>query len=212
MIKKLTVAAAAFLAAASVAGVAMSAQSTTTLNVRGGPSTSYGVVDVLFAGENVDVEECRTNGWCRISHSGPDGWVSSRYLTDTDSGDRRRPPVIDEDPEVNFSVNAPGFSFSIGNGDPRWRPGPGRPGPRDARVCFYEDWNFRGASFCLREGEQDRRLRSFNDRISSIRVIGNARARVCEDWNFNGRCTVIGNDNRRLTGRNNDIISSIRVN
>ena len=35
------------------------AQSTVSLNVRSGPSTGYGVVDTLYAGEDVDVRECR---------------------------------------------------------------------------------------------------------------------------------------------------------
>ena len=62
--------------------VSLAAQSTTSLNVRSGPNTSYRVVDVLYPGEYVNVKTCRTNGWCLIAHRGPDGWVSSRHLTE----------------------------------------------------------------------------------------------------------------------------------
>ncbi len=49
---------------------ATTAQSTTALNVRSGPGTSYGVVDTLTPGETVEVNECVSNGWCYIEHTG----------------------------------------------------------------------------------------------------------------------------------------------
>ena len=69
----------AFAATPAVAGYATA---TGSLNVRTGPSTHYRVVDVLYGGEHVTVHNCR-RGWCRISHRGPDGWVSARYLSNT---------------------------------------------------------------------------------------------------------------------------------
>ena len=102
----------------------------------------------------------------------------------------------------------PGFGFSIGNGRADFRP---RPGRHSGRVCFYEDFNYRGASFCARPGSADRSLGSFNDRISSIRVIGDAQVKVCEDFGFNGRCATLDRSRARLNGNNNDIISSYRV-
>jgi uncharacterized protein YraI len=121
-------AAAAGLAAAFVfagAAHAAPANATSSLNVRSGPSTGYGVVDVLRPGERVDVRECRSNGWCFIVHDGPDGWVSSNYLTGIGGAPRR-----DNDPDVDveFDINVPGFSFSFGNDDPRRFPGWRRPG------------------------------------------------------------------------------------
>lgn len=195
----------------SSAAAAMAAQSTVALHVRSGPSTGYGVVDTLYAGESVNVQECASNGWCRITHSGPDGWVSARYLTDTSSRNDRdeRPSRPDRTPrpDINFSISGPGFGFSIGNGSGfDWRPR-----NRGGYVCFYEDFNFRGDRFCARPGQKDRRLGSFNDKISSIRVVGNAEVQVCEDYNYRGRCAVLDSSNRSLNGRNNDIISSYRV-
>jgi hypothetical protein len=109
-------AAAAGLAAALMfAGAAQAApaSATASVNVRSGPSTGYGVVDVLRPGERVDVRECRTNGWCFIVHSGPDGWVSSNYLS---SGGGVRPDR-DDDVDVDIEFDFPGFSFSFGRGD-----------------------------------------------------------------------------------------------
>ncbi len=182
---------------------AQAAQSTVSLNVRSGPSTNYRVVDVLYEGENVDVERCQS-GWCQINHSGPDGWVSASYLTNVD---QRGGNQQSAEPDINFSVDVPGFSFSIGNGG-EFRPRPGRP---SGEVCFYEDYNYRGASFCAEPGQRNASLGSFNDRISSIRVRGDAQVQVCEDYNFNGRCAVLDRNRPSLQGRNNDIISSYRV-
>ena len=85
------------------------------------------------------------------------------------------------------------------------------PPARDDRVCFYEDFNYGGRSFCMEPGDRRNSLGPWNDRISSIRVFGDAEAQVCEHNNFNGRCAVVDSNQRRLAPRNNDIISSIRV-
>ncbi len=58
----------------------LAAYATGSVNVRRGPGLDYGVVDQLRRGEWVDIDRC-IEGWCRINHSGPDGWVSARYLT-----------------------------------------------------------------------------------------------------------------------------------
>lgn len=217
MLKHAIAAAVTAAAAILISGPAEAAQATTSVNVRSGPGTSYAVVDTLAPGEEVTVRNCVASGWCQISHNGPDGWVSRNYLTDT-GGSAAPPSGSAQAPDIGFSINTPNFSFSIGNGfngrpPPHWgRPDrPGFPG-RAGRVCFYEDWNFRGRSFCVRSGQQDARLTGrWNDSISSIRVTGRAEVQVCEDWNFRGRCAIISSSMPRLTGRNNDIISSYRV-
>ena len=97
--------AAALLLAGTAASFAASAYATGEVNVRRGPGTGYGVVDQLYRGESVDVDGCR-GGWCRITHSGPDGWVSASYLgrdryNDDDFYDN------DVDVDVDFFVRAP---------------------------------------------------------------------------------------------------------
>lgn len=93
---------------------AMADEATASVNVRTGPGTQYRVVDTLYPGETVNIETCRSNGWCQISHSGPDGWVSARYLSNDgrDYGSGRDDQRADRrSPDVSFS-----FSFGRGNG------------------------------------------------------------------------------------------------
>lgn len=201
-IKKLAVAA-TLLAAAALPGIAQAATATASVNVRSGPGTGYAVVDTLRAGQRVEVDRC-TGGWCFVEKSGPDGWVSARYLSDTGSGSGSTRPDVD----VSIGFAVPGFSFQIGNGGFNFIPG--RPIGRDAEVCFYERPNYRGASFCAEPGERLSRLGSWADRISSIDVRGGAEALVCERTNFNGRCIVVSRDVRDLRGAD-DRIRSIRV-
>jgi len=213
--KKRTIAAAAaaLFTTLSLASVAQAATATTAVNVRSGPGANFSVVDTLRTGQQVDIRECRPNGWCFVEKPGPDGWVSSSYLRqDGRPGPRPSAPTAPSRPDVGFSINVPGFSFSIGNGGD-FRPRPGRPDrpSRNERVCFYEDANYRGDSFCARPGERIARLGAWNDRISSVRVFGGAEAQTCEDANFRGRCAVVSRDIPYVGDRNNDLISSIRV-
>lgn len=62
------------------AGAAFAAVSTTSLNVRSGPGTGYGVVATLAPGEVVNIG-AESNGWCQIRWPGPNGWASCAYLT-----------------------------------------------------------------------------------------------------------------------------------
>jgi hypothetical protein len=104
------------------------AEARVALNVRSGPSTGYGVVDVLRPGENVTVAQ-RSGGWCRLIKSGPDGWASCRYLRFTGGGGGGGGADVD----VEFGSG--GFSFSFGRGDGFSIGVPPRGGPRDL-VCL----------------------------------------------------------------------------
>jgi hypothetical protein len=53
-------------------------------------------------------------------------------------------------------------------------------------ACFYKDPSFGGGFFCLRRGEQRESLGDYGDKISSIRVFGNAHVTVYDDRNFRG--------------------------
>jgi hypothetical protein len=99
----------------------------------------------------------------------------------------------------------------------------GRQRPRDFQdgACFYSDAGFGGEYFCMRRGESyDSLPAGFNDRISSIQVIGRARVAVFNNDNFGGislglRKSVVNlkqfrrQDDPSKTW--NDRISSIRV-
>lgn len=207
-LNKLLVAGAAALAILGFAAPAVAATPTTTLNVREYPNGP--VVAVIRPGDQVRVIS-QSGGWCELAR--PRGWSACRYLTDDDD-DFRRGPIRDYDPgpDVSVQFTIPGFGFSIGTGGFDFdRPGrPGRP-DRGDRVCFYEHVNFEGRRLCMEPGDRNRSLGAWNDRISSIRVFGDAEAQVCEHTNFNGRCVIVDRNIRNLGRRGNDIISSIRV-
>ena len=109
------------VATALTAGAALAATATANVNVRSGPSTGYGVIDVLSPGDRVDVTG-QSNGWCEISGPGSDGWVSCAYLTNS-SFDRPYRPRVNESPSVSFGFGTGGFGFGI-NTRPYHRPPP----------------------------------------------------------------------------------------
>jgi uncharacterized protein YraI len=112
------------VATALTAGAAFAAVATTSVNVRSGPGTSYGVVDTLRPGEAVNIRG-RDGGWCSVSKSGPDGWVSCAYLAGGYGPRinvyRDRPFYRDRGPDIGFgfSFGVPGGHVSIGTPPPR---------------------------------------------------------------------------------------------
>ena len=162
------------------------AVTTTNVNMRVGPGTSYGVVEVLRGGERVEIVRC-TGGWCLTDFGRQRGWISQSFLR----------PVIS----------------SPGPGGPNWGGGGGGGGGNIAwgRACFYEDLHFRGRSFCLRQGESDRSLGRWENRISSIAVEGRQTwVDVCSDRNFRN-CSTFDRNVPVLNFRLQQNVSSVRV-
>jgi len=89
----------------------------------------------------------------------------------------------------------------------RW----GREATPRSGVCFYEDANFGGRYFCSPAGSSMTQVAN-NDRISSIRIFGDAVATVYRDSNFRGQSRVIDSsvNNLRSVGFN-DRISSFQI-
>lgn len=154
---------------------------TTNVNVRSGPGTNYGVVATARAGERVDVQQCQ-GSWCFIQKSGPDGWVSSNYLS-TSGGS-----VSPAQPGASFGIQIPGgpsINFGVGN-QPVQPTRPTRP-PVVApvsEVCFFDGTSYRGSSFCLGSGDSTRDLRSWTDRISSIDNPDRLEVQICSEANY----------------------------
>ncbi|MGZ3721822.1 MAG: peptidase inhibitor family I36 protein, partial [Bdellovibrionales bacterium] len=75
-------------------------------------------------------------------------------------------------------------SFSVDGG---WH-NPPPPPSRRGQVCFYENINYSGQSFCMSPGDQNANLvpSGWNDRISSIWVDGDASVYVYQDINYGG--------------------------
>ena len=112
-----------------------------------------------------------------------------------------------------------------------WDPEPNAPWPPRGNwhggrwerggACFYTENRFSGSFFCLRHGEGRESLAGYGDKISSIRVFGNARVSVYDDRDFRGAHGTTGEDVvdlrdwevRQKPGHTwNNRISSIRVN
>jgi uncharacterized protein YcfJ len=85
------------------------------------------------------------------------------------------------------------------------------PSPMTARITFYENESFGGRNFSTQEQVDDFRRSGFNDRSSSLVVVGD-RWEVCEDIAFSGRCVVLraGNYPTLASIGLNDRISSVR--
>jgi hypothetical protein len=82
-----------------------------------------------------------------------------------------------------------------------------------AGVCFYENANYRGEYFCIRPGEGVSTMPGdMNDRISSIRIFGEADVTVFRDVDFRGSSRRFDTSIRNLVDEGwNDRISSLRV-
>jgi uncharacterized protein YcfJ len=80
-----------------------------------------------------------------------------------------------------------------------------------AQVTFYEDDNFQGRSFTTDRPVGDFSRYGFNDRASSVVVVGE-RWEVCEDIRFGGRCVVLRPGRYASLGNMalNDRVSSVR--
>jgi hypothetical protein len=166
------------------------AYATATVNVRSGPGTGYRIVDTLRAGQPVDIRNCSGN-WCYVIKSGPDGWVSKSYLGTSARKSVRRTP------NVNFSIE-----FGFGRDRGRFERG---------EVCFYEHFNYKGDSFCVKSGEDASWVGdAWNDRISSIKVKGGASVRIFEHADYQGAEATARRSVPQLN-KFNDQISSYRV-
>jgi hypothetical protein len=91
----------------------------------------------------------------------------------------------------------------------RW----GREATPQSGVCFYEDINFGGRYFCSPVGSTTSAVPSgMNDRISSVRMFGNAQVLLFRDPNFRGDSREITSDIPDLRGMGfNDRLSSYQV-
>jgi len=84
--------------------------------------------------------------------------------------------------------------------------------PRDG-VCFFKDPNFRGDYFCVRSGDNVGAMPDgMNDKISSIKVFGNAEVTLFRDVRFSGNSSRFDYDVPKLKDVGwNDLVSSVRV-
>ncbi len=203
---KLLLAVAILIPASATIAAATDAMATTALNVRSGPSSAYGVVDVLTPGEVVDATNCQPNGWCHITHPGPDGWVSSSFLTAAPGAGS---PGPDCRFELSLGPGGPRFDIVCGDG-PAPGPAPG-PTPATNRACFFDGPNFTGQNFCRTVGLYSSLPPISNDRITSVQLHGSAKVRLCEHNNMGPFCRDVVTSVGQLGGFLNNKVSSLRV-
>lgn len=196
------------LIVAALPALAVDATATTWLNVRAGPGATNPVVDTLYPGEAVSVEECESNGWCRIDHSGPDGWVNASYLEPVTEGGG----ALEPDCRFQLTLGPGGPTFSIVcDGDGGGGGGGVLPPTGPDRACFFDGPNFTGDSFCRDVGIYLSLPPVANDRITSVRLEGNAKVRLCENANMGPFCRDVTSDESHLGQYLNNKVSSLRV-
>lgn len=183
---------------------ATDAVATVELNVRTGPGSDFGVLDTLDTGELVNTTECTDSGWCYVEQDGPDGWVYSSYLT------APTPPgggaTQNCELRLTLSGGTPKLELVCETPEP-----PPAPAPSGDEACFYLEANFQGPYFCYGAGELASLNAGFNDQISSVKLNGNARARICMDTNLSGFCRIVTSDTPVLGVLMNNQVSSLRV-
>jgi uncharacterized protein YraI len=113
------------------------------LNLRVGPDTGYGVIDVIPYGEVVDVFGCLDEvAWCDVEWWGLRGWVAARYLV--------QPGTSAYLPQVYAHIGVPIISFSFSTYHDRYY--------RDRPWYKKRDGRWRGRDW--RRGDRPRRQRS----------------------------------------------------
>ncbi|MEP7239699.1 MAG: peptidase inhibitor family I36 protein [Devosia sp.] len=188
-------------------GVASAATATATakgnVDVYERARESSQLVDTLANGEIVTVQGCR-QGWCYITHTGPDGFVQAANL-------RRNGGAMQPDfnltfafPQGSFTIGSGGVSIGIGNPPPY-----GSPNYR--KVCFFTGKGYTGDSFCLDRGAAKAYVgNQWNNRISSFRNPSGLTVRVCSDAGYDGTCRTYSTSASSLGSLDNQI-SSIRI-
>jgi uncharacterized protein YraI len=87
MLKQSVIGLAAAMVMASAALADGSATTTSNLNIRSGPGTTYRVIGVIPAGETITVIDCPSgSSWCSVDFGGKEGWSSAIYLTGLSTG------------------------------------------------------------------------------------------------------------------------------
>ncbi|WP_281646505.1 peptidase inhibitor family I36 protein [Parendozoicomonas sp. Alg238-R29] len=78
------------------------------------------------------------------------------------------------------------------------------------KVCFYEHSEYEGAEWCYGTGDNGWIGSSRNDKVSSIKLYGDAYATIYEHGNYGGKKTVVMGNTYRMDDLN-DGISSFKV-
>ncbi len=182
------------MSAFAVAAVAKSA-----VNVRSGPGVNYAKIDILLAGQSVNVTQCQGN-WCYVEKDGPDGWVSGKYLTAPTGGGSSADDAAAKAFIEMFGSIVGGIIQS------------GTPPPATPKVCFYNGINYTGSKFCVNAGTNNNKLVGYwNNRISSLKVDSGASVTICRNYYYGGACLSYNNNMPVLPAIINNQTSSFQT-
>jgi uncharacterized protein YgiM (DUF1202 family) len=189
---------AGFTAAASAVEIAYTKSAA---NLREGPGTSYDVITTLPKNSALVVEAC-TATWCAVlTEDDDEGFVAKSLLKANKSG-----------ADIPFSIQ-----IIIGPEGPFLDFGDifveeDEPDPDFPEVCFYQQANFKGANFCVEDGDADNSIPgSFNNNIESILVSGGLGVEVCSGNGLGGECFYFTKSQKNLPNQVRNKISSYAV-
>lgn len=194
------------IAIVASSATAQQIQATTTGNLflRAAPGTASPAVAVMPPGAVVEVSACALQyRWCEVSYDGQTGWASALYLS------------VDGALLANAAASlgialtdAPSGAPPAGAPAPAASPGP----TGTTEICFFEQADYGGESFCIAMGQSDRVIGAeWEDRIASIRVGSNGLVEVCAERNYREGCEVFAEDAASLPSGLQDGISSYRT-
>lgn len=188
----------AFVGLTAAASAATVAYTKSAANLREGPGTSYAVITTMPKNTEFLVEAC-TATWCAgTSEDGDEGFVAKSLLKKSLSGDipfSIKIIVGPEGPFINF-----GDIFVD------------EPEPDFPEVCFYQQANFKGANFCVEEGDSDNDIPgNFDNNIESILITGGLGVEVCSGVGYSGQCFYYTSSKQSLPSAIRNKISSYMV-
>lgn len=171
-------------------------------NLRKGPGTSYGIITTLPKNTEVLVEAC-TATWCAVTTEDDDeGFLAKSLIKKNVSG-----------PDIPFTIK-----IIIGPEGPFLDFGdifiaePEEPDPDFPEVCFYQQANFKGANFCVEEGDSDNNIPgNFDNNIESILISGGLGVEVCSGVGHGGECFYYTKSQKSLPSQLRNKISSYMV-
>lgn len=190
---------AGFTAAAAAAEVGYTKSAA---NLREGPGTSYDVITTLPKNTELLIEAC-TATWCAVTTEDDDqGFLAKSLIKKNLSG-----------PDIPFTIK-----IIIGPEGPFLDFGdifveePDEPDPSIPEVCFYQQANFKGANFCVEEGDSDNDIPgNFDNNIESILISGGLGVEVCSGFGHGGECFYYTSSKKSLPSEIRNKISSYAV-
>jgi uncharacterized protein YgiM (DUF1202 family) len=191
----------AFVGLTAAASAATVAYTKGPANLREGPGTSYDVITTMPKNTEFLVEAC-TATWCAgTSEDGDEGFVAKSLLKKSLSSDIPFTIKIIVGPEGPF-INFGDIFLDV----------PDEPDPDFPEVCFYQQANFKGANFCVEEGDADNDIPgNFDNNIESVLITGGLGVELCSGVGHGGECFYYTSSKKSLPSEIRNKISSYIV-